>query len=83
MIKLKIVVFTCNTGGGHNSCAKYIAEEFNKSGITSDVVDYMSLASSKASVRAEKLYLASTKGNGKIFKAVYKLGEAYNKTGLN
>ncbi len=79
---MKIVVFTCNTGGGHNSCAKYIAEEFNKNGITSDVVDYMSLASSKASIRAEKLYLSSTKGNGNIFKVVYKLGEAYNKTGL-
>lgn len=30
---MKIVVFTCNTGGGHNSCARYISEEFNKSGI--------------------------------------------------
>lgn len=77
---MKIVVFTCNTGGGHNSCAKYIASEFNKNGILCDVYDYMKLFSDKASKRAEKLYLGSTQGNGGIFKTVYKLGELYNKT---
>ena len=60
---MKIVVFTCSTGGGHNSCAKYIAEEFNKYGIHADVEDYMLLVGDKASSRAEKLYLGSTKGN--------------------
>ena len=77
---MKIVVFTCSTGGGHNSCAKYIADEFNKVGIECDVKDYMELAGEKASKRAEKLYLDSTKGKGNIFKTVYKLGEFYNKT---
>ena len=79
---MKIVVFTCSTGGGHNSCAKYIADEFNKVGIECDVKDYMELAGEKASKRAEKLYLDSTKGKGNIFKTVYKLGEFYNKTGI-
>ena len=79
---MKIVVFTCSTGGGHNSCAKYIASEFNKNGISCDVKDYMQLAGEKASKRAEKLYLGSTKGKGNIFKTVYKLGELYNKTGI-
>lgn len=41
---MKIVVFTCSTGGGHNSCAKYIAKEFNDDGIKCDVKDYMELA---------------------------------------
>lgn len=79
---MKIVVFTCNTGGGHNSCARYIALEFNKRGITCDVIDYMSLAGKKVSTKAEKLYLGSTKGKGNIFKIIYKLGEAFNKTGI-
>lgn len=79
---MKIVVFTCSTGGGHNSCAKYIADEFNKVEIECDVKDYMELAGEKASKRAEKLYLDSTKGKGNIFKTVYKLGEFYNKTGI-
>lgn len=79
---MKIVVFTCSTGGGHNSCAKYIASEFNKNGVICDVKDYMQLAGEKASMRAEKIYLGSTKGKGNIFKTVYKLGELYNKTGI-
>ena len=79
---MKIVVFTCSTGGGHNSCAKYIASEFNKNGVICDIKDYMELAGEKASKRAEKLYLGSTKGKGNIFKTVYKLGELYNKTGI-
>ena len=79
---MKIVVFTCSTGGGHNSCARYIASEFKKRGIICDVKDYMQLAGEKASKRAEKLYLGSTKGKGNIFKTVYKLGELYNKTGI-
>ncbi len=77
---MKIVVFTCNTGGGHNSCAKYIAEEFKENGINCDVYDYMLLAGDKASKMAEKLYLDSTKGSGIVFKKVYKLGELYNNT---
>ena len=79
---MKIVVFTCSTGGGHNSCAKYIAKEFNDDGIKCDVKDYMELAGEKASKMAEKLYLDSTKGKGNIFKTVYKLGELYNKSGI-
>ena len=79
---MKVVVFTCSTGGGHNSCARYIASEFKKRGIICDVKDYMQLAGEKASKRAEKIYLGSTKGKGNIFKTVYKLGELYNKTGI-
>lgn len=79
---MKIVVFTCSTGGGHNSCAKYIASEFNKRNIICDLKDYMELAGKNASKKAEKMYLDSTKGKGNIFKTVYKLGELYNKTGI-
>ena len=79
---MKVVVFTCSTGGGHNSCARYIASEFKKRGIICDVKDYMQLAGEKASKRAEELYLGSTKGKGNIFKTIYKLGELYNKTGI-
>ena len=79
---MKIVVLSCSTGGGHNACGKYITEEFNKRGITCDFVDYFSIIGKKASKMAEKIYVGSTKGNGVIFKNVYKLGEVYSKTGL-
>ena len=77
---MKIVVFSCKTGGGHNACANYIKEEFEKYNVTCDVVDYFDLVGKKASDIAEKIYLDSTKGNGKVFGSVYKLGELYSKT---
>ncbi|MFR5856404.1 MAG: MGDG synthase family glycosyltransferase [Bacilli bacterium] len=79
---MKIVVFTCSTGGGHNACAKYIKEEFNLNGIECDIKDYFELVGDKASNVAEKLYLDSTKGKGSIFGGVYKLGELYSKTNI-
>lgn len=79
---MKVLVLTCSTGGGHNSCAKYIKEEFNDFKIECDVKDYMEIIGPKASSIAEKLYLDSTKGKGSVFKGVYKLGELYNKTGI-
>lgn len=79
---MKVIVFTCSTGGGHNSCARYIKEEFNKYNITCDVKDYMELVGPKASKIAENLYLDTTKGKGNVFKNIYKLGELYNKTGM-
>lgn len=79
---MKIVVFSCKTGGGHNACANYIKEEFRENGIECDVVDYFDLVGENASKIAEKIYLDSTKGNGKVFGSVYKLGELYNKTNI-
>lgn len=79
---MKIVIFTCKTGGGHNACANYIKEEFKNCDVTCDVVDYFDLVGKKASDIAEKIYLDSTKGNGKVFGSVYKLGELYSKTTL-
>ena len=54
---MKIVVFSCKTGGGHNACANYIKEEFEKYNVTCDVVDYFDLVGKKASDIAEKIYL--------------------------
>ncbi len=79
---MKVLVLSCNTGGGHNSCAKYIKEEFNQNGIACDFVDYFSILGDKLSKRVEKLYLKSTHGKGKLFKGVYKLGETYSKVGI-
>ena len=77
---MKILILTCSTGGGHNSCAKYILEGAREKGIEADRVDFLSLASEKTSKIVENLYLGSTKGEGKVFKNLYKLGEAYDRT---
>ncbi len=79
---MKILILSCNTGGGHNSCGRYIQSEFQLNNIECDFIDYFSILGNKLSKEVEKLYLKSTKGEGRIFKNVYKLGENYNKTGL-
>lgn len=77
---MKVLILSCNTGGGHNACAKYIKEQLELNNIKADVINYLDVVNQKTSQRIEKLYLASTKGNGHIFKNAYRLGELYNQT---
>ena len=79
---MKILVLSCSTGGGHNACGHYIEKEFKENNIVCDFVDYFEILGPKAKERSEKIYLDTTKGNGKVFKLAYKLGEAYSKTGI-
>ena len=79
---MKTLVLSCSTGGGHNACGHYIEEEFKRNNIACDFVDYFEIFDPKAKEQAEKIYLKTTKGNGSIFKLVYKLGETYSKTGI-
>ncbi len=79
---MKVLVLSCNTGGGHNSCGRYIQSELILNNIECDFVDYFSILGNKLSKKVERLYLKSTSGQGYIFKNVYKLGETYNKTSL-
>ena len=79
---MKVVIFSCSTGGGHNSCARYIEDELRKNGVEANYVNYLELVGEKQAKRAEDLYLKSVSGNGTIFKNVYKIGELYNKTPL-
>lgn len=79
---MKILVLSCNTGGGHNACAKYIEKEFRDNNIECNFKNYLELIGDKASSIVEKLYLDSTKGNGTVFKRIYRLGELYNKSNI-
>lgn len=77
---MKVLVLSCSTGGGHNSCAKYIESEFKENNIECDFQNFLELIGEKTSKTVEKLYLGSTKGSGKVFKNIYKIGELYNKS---
>ena len=77
---MKIAIFTCSTGGGHNSCAKYIEQEFRQNKIEADFVNYLLLVGEKQEKKAVNLYLKSVSGKGKMFKFIYRIGELYNKT---
>ena len=77
---MKVAIFTCSTGGGHNSCARYIEDELRKNNIEADYVNYLALVGEKQEKKAVDLYLKAVSGKGKKFGFIYKLGELYNKT---
>lgn len=79
---MKILILSCSTGGGHNSCARYIEEELKANNIECEFKDFFDIVNPKGKELSSKLYLASLKGNGKIFKGVYSLGEAYSSKGI-
>lgn len=76
----KVLILSCGTGGGHNSAARAIQENMNENGIQADFVEYLSITNPKLKNGVNKLYISSTKGNGRAFKVAYHLGELYQKT---
>lgn len=79
---MKVLILSCSTGGGHNSCAKYIKEELLSNNIECEFKDFFDIVNVKAKDLSSKIYLSTLGNNGKIFKKVYTLGEMYSKTKL-
>ncbi len=79
---MKVLILSCSTGGGHNACARYINDELKSNKIDCEFKDFYDIVNKRAKKLSEDLYLSTLNGNGKIFKAVYKLGELYSKTKL-
>lgn len=80
--KEKVLILSCGTGGGHNSAAKAIQENLIDRGIETDFIEYLDIVNQRVRNNVNKLYIHSTRENGKVFKVVYKLGEIYQKTNL-
>ena len=78
----KVLIPSCGTGGGHNSAALAIQETLKEKGIQADFIEYLSIINTKIKNQINRLYIHSTKGQGKVFKVVYRLGELYQKTKL-
>ncbi len=81
-LKEKVLILSCGTGGGHNSAARAIQENLIDRGIETDFIEYLDIINPRVRNRVNKLYISSTRKNGKVFKVVYKLGEIYQKTNL-
>ncbi len=79
---MKVLILSCGTGGGHNSAALAIKEELNNSNIEADFKEYLEITNPHLKDRVNKLYIQTTKHNGKVFKKAYRLGELYQKTKL-
>lgn len=77
---MKVLILSCSTGGGHNSCARYILQELQENNIEAIYQDFYDIVNINAKELSSKIYLSTLGGNGKIFKGVYKLGELYSKS---
>lgn len=77
---MKVLILSCSTGGGHNSCARYILQELKKNNIDATFKDFYNIVNINAKELSSKIYLSTLGSNGKIFKSVYKLGELYSKS---
>ncbi len=73
---MKVLILSCNTGEGHNSCAKALQKAMLRQGIQCEVVDTLSLVSETLSNRVSDAYVFSTKGP--IFEIAYKMGEFFS-----
>lgn len=77
---MKILILSCSTGGGHNSCARYILEELVGNNVECEFKNFFDIVNSKAKDISSKVYLSTLGKDGEVFKNVYKLGELYSKT---
>ena len=71
---MKVLILSCNTGGGHNSAAKAIKEAFTKKGNTADIKDVLAFGGQKASDLVCDAYIEMVKKTPKLFGEVYKMG---------
>ncbi len=77
---MKVLILSCNTGGGHNSCGRYIKEELDSNNIECDFKNYFEIVNLSKKDYSEKIYLKTLGKNGGIFKYAYKFADVYNKT---
>ncbi len=71
---MKILILSCNTGGGHNSAAKAIKEAFDDKRYTCDIMDVLSFGGQKASDLVCDAYIEMVKKTPKLFGEIYKMG---------
>ena len=71
---MRILILSCNTGGGHNAAGRAVKEIFEKNGDEAVVLDYLCLAGNKVSKTVGNVYIETVKNVPGLFGAVYKLG---------
>ena len=71
---MKALILSCNTGGGHNSAGRAVAEEFVSRGDEAYVLDYLTLAGQGVSRIVGNGYVQIVKKTPKLFGVAYHLG---------
>ena len=71
---MKILILSCNTGGGHNSAAKAIKEALDENGHVCNIMDALSFGGQKASDLVCDAYIEIVKKTPRLFGEIYKMG---------
>ncbi|MDY3862245.1 MAG: glycosyltransferase [Ruminococcus sp.] len=79
---MKILLLSCSTGEGHNSAAKAIGEAAKRRKIEYVIADPVAFASEKAKNVVSSAYNNMIKHTPKMFGAVYKIGDLFERTGV-
>lgn len=72
---MKILILSCNTGQGHNTAGKAVAEAFERRRIAWEMKDVMQFASHSVSKKVEDIYVKVTTKTPWLFYGAYKAGE--------
>jgi len=70
---MKVLILSCNTGEGHNSCAKALKIAMDRNGVECQVEDTLALVNQNLSHIVDETYVFSTKTS--IFELAYKVGD--------
>lgn len=70
---MKVLILSCKTGGGHDSAAMAVMEQFQSIGIPCEKRDFQTFLSQKKSDRAGNLYVGVTLHAPLLFGAVYRI----------
>lgn len=76
---MRVLILSCNTGGGHNTAAKAVQEVFLAQGDDCIIKDALSFGGQLASDLVCDAYLEMVKRTPKMFGELYRLGERYGK----
>ncbi len=72
MNKKKVLILSCNTGGGHNAAGKAICQELVSRDVQCEMVDFLALTSPVISKSVCKSYLGIVKTMPRLFGVMYK-----------
>ncbi len=70
---MKVLILSCNTGGGHNAAGRALYEEFHRRGIDCEFLDTLSFAGPRASKQASSIYINVTTKTPRLFQIAYNI----------
>lgn len=72
---MRVLILSCNTGGGHNSAGRAMEERLKREGEQVTMLDIMSLAGQRTSKIVGNTYINVAKYTPRLFHAAYRAGD--------